>query len=291
MNYRKDMERVMAYIEDHLKTEITIPELAELIGYSPFYFSRIWSAYRGMTVMEYVRYRRLSLAARSIFEGRKITEAAFDFGFDTVSGFSKAFKRQFGCSPSAYQGQIIQIETVDLFSREQLIASMRLEELPLTVVAGYPIGVPVSERSEMVALWGEAGGEEDWLEPQLYEELNPSKNAEFGIAIPDEAGQPQYVLALHLDDEARLRPLMKKVEIKGGLYAVFTTPPVDLRGNVNAKYVTLIRTWWKSIFVNFFDEDCPYEYDSGRLDFEYYDERTHSDVDAHMEIWVPVNRT
>jgi len=128
MNYRQDMEQILVYIEERLKRDISTEELAGAIGYSPSHFSQIFQAYRGMTVQEYVRYRRLSLAAHAIFQGKKITDVAFEFGFDTVSGFSKAFKRQFGCTPTAYQGQIVQIEgNVALLSKEELEKYTRLE--------------------------------------------------------------------------------------------------------------------------------------------------------------------
>ena len=288
MNYRKDMENIINYIEDNIKRKISTDELAAFIGYSPFHFSRIFYAYRGMNVKEYVRYRRLSLAARAIFDGQKITDAAFEYGFETLSGFSKAFKRQFGCSPTAYQGQIIHIiDQLPIFSKEELHKLIRLEEISSFFVAGYPIGVPSTKDEAALWLDADADGEEDQLELIMYEELNPSKHGEFGMYNP-EASSPQYILAVRLEDEKRLRPFMKKVEIKSGLYAVFTTPPAHLTGNANEKFATIIRTVWKSIFVNFFDDASLFEYDLERVDFEYYDERCHSDIDAYMEIWIPV---
>jgi len=160
-------------------------------------------------------------------------------------------------------------------------------------VAGYPIGTPgkgVSSMREMAAIWLETDDEEDWLEAQLFEELNPSKNAVFGIKQLGESGQPQYIYALCLEEESRLRPQMRKVKIKGGLYAVFTTPPVDLSEASREKYQAVIRLLWNSIFVNFFDGDSSYEYDASRMDFEYYDDRSWSEIDPSMEIWVPVRK-
>ena len=291
MNYRKDVDFIIDYIESNITSELSTDMLAELIGYSAFHFSRIFTAYKDMNVMEYVRYRRLSLAARAIFNGQKITDAAFLYGFKTVSGFSKAFKRQFGCTPSEYQGQIIRIENqLPLFSKEAVQSFMRLVEISSFAVAGYPIGIPDPlNASDHVALWADIDEEEEGrLELLMYAELNPSKHAEFGICYPDETGLPQYVLALHLDNEYLLRPHMKKIMIQDGMYGVFTTPPVDLTDPVNEKFAMIIRTLWKSIFMNFFDQPCEFEYDNTRLDFEYYDERTHSEVDPHMEIWIPV---
>lgn len=52
--------------------------------------------------MEYVRKRRLSLSTIDLLEGQKIIDVALKWGFETPSSFARAFRKEFGCSPSQY---------------------------------------------------------------------------------------------------------------------------------------------------------------------------------------------
>ncbi|WP_264370913.1 helix-turn-helix domain-containing protein [Paenibacillus sabinae] len=56
----------------------------------------------GVPVMEYIRKRRLSLASVELYKGRKIIDIAFDYGYETQSGFTKAFRKEYGYNPTQY---------------------------------------------------------------------------------------------------------------------------------------------------------------------------------------------
>ena len=57
------LKEILAYIDDHIREKITLGELARLAGYSPFYFSRLFSESMGMPVTGYIRIRKLQYAA------------------------------------------------------------------------------------------------------------------------------------------------------------------------------------------------------------------------------------
>lgn len=96
------MQKCVDYIEVNLKTELTVNELAELVGFSQFHFCHLFCSIVGMPAAAYITKRRLLWAAFEIANGAKITETALAYGFDTHAGFYKAFKREFGCSPTKY---------------------------------------------------------------------------------------------------------------------------------------------------------------------------------------------
>ena len=96
------IQQSLDYIEDNLKTEVSILELAEMAGYSLYHFERIFKKLVGISISQYIKRRRLLHAAFEIANGRKIIDAAFDYGFDTNAGFYKAFVREFGSAPSEY---------------------------------------------------------------------------------------------------------------------------------------------------------------------------------------------
>ena len=103
MGYREDMARCRDYIAEHLQEELTPAELAEQFGYSFYHFCHVFRSVNGVAVAEYLRDRRLCMAASQLLLGRSVTETAMNCCFDTVSGFTRAFTRKFGIAPSVYR--------------------------------------------------------------------------------------------------------------------------------------------------------------------------------------------
>ncbi len=87
------MKNVSILLKSISKKILIIEEVAAQSGYSLYHFCRVFNLYKGISIMEYIRGRRLSLAAIELFQGRKITEIALDYGFETPSGFTKAFRK------------------------------------------------------------------------------------------------------------------------------------------------------------------------------------------------------
>lgn len=102
MDYRKIIQESIDYIEDNLKTQITAVELSEQAGYSLFHYYRLFQASVGISVMQYILRRRLIHAVYEIRCGHKRIDVILEYGFDTYAGFYKAFRREFGCTPSEF---------------------------------------------------------------------------------------------------------------------------------------------------------------------------------------------
>ncbi|MTK07324.1 MAG: HD domain-containing protein [Hungatella sp.] len=90
---------VAVFIDDHIKDELTISQLSAWASYSPGYFTRCFKRKFGVSPMEYVKQRKLLTAAKEIAKGRRILDAALDYGWETHSGFTKSFTSVFGYSP------------------------------------------------------------------------------------------------------------------------------------------------------------------------------------------------
>jgi len=97
------MYNAVKYIHRNIKTKLNLQEISAMFGYSPQYFCQKFHRYTGKSFTEYVRHYRLSLAAIDILSGKKSTEVAFEYGFDTLGGFNKAFLAEFGCLPREYK--------------------------------------------------------------------------------------------------------------------------------------------------------------------------------------------
>lgn len=96
------LQNALDYIEENLKTDISVAEVAEIAGFSTYHFCHLFSDFVGMPVAAYITKRRIYHAIYEIGQSGKMVEHALQYGFDTHAGFYKAFKREFGCSPSKF---------------------------------------------------------------------------------------------------------------------------------------------------------------------------------------------
>jgi len=98
------IEDVMRYIREHISEPLDRETLAAIAGFSIPHFHRVFTARVGESAISYVRRLRLERAARKLRMGAvDITEVALAAGYDTHAAFSKAFKQQFGLSPSEFR--------------------------------------------------------------------------------------------------------------------------------------------------------------------------------------------
>ncbi|MBI5547752.1 MAG: AraC family transcriptional regulator [Deltaproteobacteria bacterium] len=114
----KAVQRMQEHIEAHLGEPITLCALARVSGYSQWHAARLFKEVTGRPPFEYIRLRRLSAAAERLREEPcKVIDVAFDFVFDSHEGFTRAFARQFGMSPTRFRTSGA---TVELFLPPQL---------------------------------------------------------------------------------------------------------------------------------------------------------------------------
>ena len=99
----------LVYIEKNLKQKISIEEIADYVGYSKFYFSRMFKQEMNISIMEYVKERKVICALESILQGNKILDVAIEYGWESHSGFIKAFKSYYGFSPSLLYAMNLEI--------------------------------------------------------------------------------------------------------------------------------------------------------------------------------------
>ena len=103
MNPRiESIRKAIAYMEDSLTVKITVKDIAEEANLSEFHFQRVFHAMCGISVSEYLRSRRLALAAAELSAGNiKIVDIAIKYGYDSPDGFARAFAKFHGITPSA----------------------------------------------------------------------------------------------------------------------------------------------------------------------------------------------
>ena len=97
------VSRMQDYIKDNINKPMTLYELSQVAGYSPWHSAKLFKQLTGKTTFEYIRALRLSKAAIKLRdENVKVIDVAFDFVFDSHEGFTRAFAKEFGITPKLY---------------------------------------------------------------------------------------------------------------------------------------------------------------------------------------------
>ena len=112
MNSIQNVYPILKYIDEHLEEALTIKVLARVAGYSEYHFIRVFKACMDTTVMEYVCKRRLIKASEEILLGEKIIDVAMKYGWQSHSGFTKAFKKEFGFYPSLLRAMKLTVDNL-----------------------------------------------------------------------------------------------------------------------------------------------------------------------------------
>lgn len=105
--YDGRMHRVLERIDQHLDQPLDLETLANVAHFSPFHFHRLFSAWMGETLGDYLRRRRVEIAATRLAAQPRIPvlQLALSVGFGSAEAFARAFKKRFGCSPTLWRLQ------------------------------------------------------------------------------------------------------------------------------------------------------------------------------------------
>ena len=101
MNILNELNEACNYIENNIENEIDIKEIARITNQSTDSINRFFVSMLGITIKEYIRKRRLSLAVYDLQNSdKKITDIAFKYGFNSYDSFCKAFLNQHNVTPT-----------------------------------------------------------------------------------------------------------------------------------------------------------------------------------------------
>jgi len=95
-----ELNHVIDYIEEHLTEDLSLELISEYAGVSDYHFRKIFFYLTGLTLSEYIKNRKLSEANKDLLNGEKVTDVAFKYGYQSMDGFTRAFKKWSGFLPS-----------------------------------------------------------------------------------------------------------------------------------------------------------------------------------------------
>lgn len=138
MDWIQGIQNAINYIEEHITEDIDYNKIAKAAYSSSYHFQRVFGIMCGMTLGEYIRRRRLTLAGNELLSNNaNVTDLAYKYGYDTPESFSRAFKRFHGINPS----QVKKERSLNSFSR----LSIKID-----LVGGNELKYKIKEMSEFV---------------------------------------------------------------------------------------------------------------------------------------------
>jgi len=102
---RRLIRRTKEFLESAFSRSLRLDDVADAVGASSAYLTDVFSRFEGVSLHRYVTQLRLARALRELPEAGDLTSLALDLGFSSHSHFTLAFRRAFGCTPSAFRAR------------------------------------------------------------------------------------------------------------------------------------------------------------------------------------------
>ncbi len=163
MDWIKQLNKVMDYIDDNLQGEISYDSIAEIACCSIYNFQRMFSYIAQTPLSEYIRNRRMTLAAFDIIKGdERILDIALKYGYDAQDAFSRAFKNFHGVLPSTARNEPVRLKSCPKLSFQITIKGAekmryQIEQWPAFKAAGISHRIETDRAFELVPqIWDKA---------------------------------------------------------------------------------------------------------------------------------------
>lgn len=292
MNWIEALQKAVSLMEADLLNEISVQNIADACGFCPGHLQKGFSMVTGYAFAEYIRNRRLYLAAREMQEtDLKVIDAALKYGYESPDAFARAFRRFHGFAPSQlgeHSGDVrvflpLQIQ---ITVRGGYDMHCEIQNIPAFDVIGTVSRIPAGEDSYQVipALWRDFMTGDGRL-PQSDGDSSAAQQAvwennigEFGICRMTESGE-EYMIA----------GKYRGGQVPAG-YEVWKIPALtwaqfDCFGPVPEALQSVNR----QVFTEWLPQNPDYAPD-GEFSLEYYPMGSTAAPDYRCQIWIPVKR-
>jgi AraC family transcriptional regulator len=272
------VQKALWYVESHSREPIALEDIARACRISPFHLTRAFAATMGLSLMRYVRRRRLSEAARQLAQGADdILRLALDTGYGSHEAFTRAFRDQFLLTPEQVraQGHLNNISLVEAIAMNAVpvseLAPPRFETLNRRVFAGLV---------ERYNCESSAGIPNQWQRfvPHLGTIPRRRGPETFGVVYNfDGDGNFDYMCGVEITGSPDLPTGLTTLTVPEQNYAVFTH-----RGHVAG-----IRSTISAIWSKWFPESGYKAVDAPTIE-RYGPEFNPITGMGGFEIWVPI---
>lgn len=272
------LNEALSYLERHLLEETDSAEAARHVGLSRFYLERTFAALTGMSVSEYIRARRLSLAAQELLSsGAKVIELAFKYGYDTPESFAKAFSRFHGVTPTSARRMSTLLRcqnplAISIKMEGATIMNYKIEQMDAFMVAGVEKTFHMdSSQQEIPKYW------QEFFENGLQDKVCPV----FGICFDaDASGRFPYMIADFVKSGVELPEGLIQREVPAHLWARFAcVGPMP----------GAIQSVTKQIYSEWLPTNGVYEV-AQYMEIEMYSAGDTASPEYYSEVWIPIRK-
>lgn len=286
MGWVESIQKALDYLEENLLDDLPIEHIASQANASAFHFQRTFTILTDLSVGEYVRRRRLTLAAQELSRTNcKVIDLAYKYGYDTPEAFSKAFRRQHGVPPSEarkyigkltfYERLIIQVVLkgaepmkYNIFERDSFQLIGIKQEFAMVQDENL-IGIP--------KFWNEVNS--DGTSKRLGNLNNGWIKGLLGVCVDsrddEKCASIDYWIATECD--GTVPEEFSRLMIPASKWVVF---------EVHGPMPDAIQKVWKQIFSEWFPTSG-YEH-AGTPELEVYSDADVTNSDYYSEIWIPI---
>ncbi len=282
MNWIKAMQTSIDYMEEHITAQMTIADIAAVASCSTFYYQRLFMMLTDMTVSQYIRNRRLTLAVGDLITGEsRVIDVALKYGYESAEAFSRAFKKHHGFNPS------------EVGRTEKSVISFPKLTIQIQLKGAEPMEYRIEKKDGfkfygMKRKFSTINGENFIKIPQFWDETMVNGNYEtmlsyssgescLGVCLPMDPKLDtsfDYVIGAFCKDEVEGYDFF---EVPKSNWAVF-----PVRGPIRPT----LQNAWKRIFSEWFPGN---NYEHANLpEMEVYYAGDPTSEDYLTEIWIPI---
>ena len=277
MEWVERFNQAIQYIEAHLTEEINGGRLAEIACCSPFHFQRMFAYMTGVPLSEYLRRRRMTLAAADLRSGQKVLDVALRYGYDSPTAFNRAFQSVHGIPPSAAREDGVLLKSYPPISftitvKGAVEMEYRIEKKDAFRIVGK--SVPLHKKIEknfatLPKAWGEAAA--DGTLTKLAGMMNHEPPGVLGVSFCMGDEDWRYYIAVATDLPA---DGFEEASIPAATWAIF--PGQGTSASIQELETRIITEWLPP---------SDYEY-ANAPDVEVY---LNADPEnARYEVWLPI---
>lgn len=268
--------KALWYIESHLSGDLSLDEIANVVGVSRYHLSRAFGVTVGCALASYVRARRLSEGARALGNGAPdILALALDSGYGSHEAFTRAFRQHFGVTPEQLRERgntegLDLMEPIRINDTQRPLSSPRIVRERALLVFG--LGQRHRTNAAIPLQW-------DRFVPYLETIRNRVGHDTFGVICnPDDTGSYEYVCGVEVSEFPPEPVAFTRLRIPPQTYAVFE----------HADHVSSVAATWSAIWNHGLME-AGYQAADGPA-FERYGEKFDGRTGrGGFELWVPIN--
>ncbi|AOT71958.1 AraC family transcriptional regulator [Geosporobacter ferrireducens] len=286
MDTLKQMNLAMNYIEANLAGEIDFQKVARIACCSEYHFKRMFSFLSGFTLGEYIRRRRLTLAAMELQNHNvKVIDLAFKYGYDSPDSFTRAFQALHGVTPTAARKRDVVLKAFPAMTFQLIIKGGNEMEYRIVEKEAFQI---VGIKKQITLIYEDVNSQMDDMWASLTEkdfvELKQLSNVEptgiLCVSANFTEGRAEGTLLDQYIGVATSKPVSERwkvLPVDAGTWAVFTAI---------GEFPKALQDVWARIYSEWFPTSG-YEL-TGGPEILWNEGKDTSLPNYKSEIWIPV---